>query len=82
MRGNIFGMGISDTTSEAAAIQLRIERAKTGEERLIEAFEMSLFMRELSAAGIRDAHPDWTEAQVRRELLRFAFLPDPLPPGL
>jgi len=54
----------------------------SGEERLMLAFEMSLFARELAREGIRRDHPDWTEAQVARELLRLAFLPEPLPAGL
>lgn len=51
----------------------------TGEERLLLAFEMSLFARDLASAGIRRQHPDWEETRVARELLRFAFLPNPLP---
>lgn len=53
-----------------------------GEQRLLLAFEMSLFARELARAGIRREHPDWDEARVARELLRFAFLPNPLPEPL
>jgi len=51
----------------------------TEEQRLFLALEMSLFARALSQAGIRQEHPDWSEAQVARELIRLAFLPDPLP---
>jgi hypothetical protein len=55
----------------------------SGEQRLLVAWDMSLFApRELARAGIRQEHPDWTEAQVARELLRLAFLPAPLPAGL
>jgi hypothetical protein len=54
----------------------------SGEQHLLRAFELSLFVRELTRAGIRDLHPDWTEPQVQRELLRLAFLPNPLPLGL
>jgi hypothetical protein len=73
---------MSDTTSEARAVQEQILRNMTGEQRLLLAWDMSMFARELARAGIRNDHPDWTEAQVTRELLRLAFLPDPLPPGL
>jgi hypothetical protein len=73
---------LTDTSPAAEAIQLQILRAMPGEKRLLIAYEMSMFARELAAAGIRRDHPQWTEAQVARELLRFAFLPDPLPPGL
>jgi hypothetical protein len=51
----------------------------TGEQRLLVAFEMSMFARELAKEGIRQEHPDWSETQVARELIRLAFLPEPLP---
>ena len=73
---------MSDTTPEARAIQEQILRNMTGEQRLLLAWDMSLFARDLARVGIRNDHPDWTKAQVARELLRLAFLPDPLPPGL
>ena len=73
---------MSDTTPGARAIQEQILRNMTGEQRLLLAWDMSLFARDLARVGIRNDHPDWTEAQVARELLRLAFLPDPLPAGL
>jgi Rv0078B-related antitoxin len=66
----------------AAAVQLQIQKAMTGEQRLLLALEMSLFARELARTCIQQEHPEWSEAQVARELLRSAFLPAPLPPGL
>jgi hypothetical protein len=54
----------------------------TGEQRLLLAFEMSLFARELAKAGIRRNHPDWPEAKVIKELIRLAFLPDRPPAAL
>lgn len=75
-------MSISDTGHVAREVQLQVQRAMTGEQRLLLAFEMSLFARELARAGIRRDHPDWEESRVARELLRFAFLPDPLPERL
>ncbi len=74
-------MAISDTTPEARARQEEIIRAMTGEQRIILAYEMSMFARELMKEGIRRDHPNWTEAQVAREVLRLAFLPNPLPRG-
>jgi len=73
---------LTDTDPAAQAIQLQIHRAMTGEQRILMALEMSLFAREMAAAGIRLDHPEWTDAQIARELLRRAFLPKPLPPGL
>jgi hypothetical protein len=54
----------------------------SGEQRLLLALDMSLFARELAKEGVRRDHPEWTEAQVARELLRLAFLPSSLPDGL
>jgi len=75
-------VAISDTTPQARQIQENILRSMTGEQRLLLAWDMSLFARELARLGIRHEHPEWTEAQVIRELLRLAFLPAPLPAGL
>ena len=73
-------MPLRDTTPEAQAVQDAIHRAMTGEQRVILAFEMSMFAREFARAGIREQHPDWPEDRVARELVRLAFLPKPLPP--
>jgi hypothetical protein len=51
----------------------------TEEQRLFLALEMSLFARELARARITHERPGWTEAQIERELMRLAFLPEPLP---
>ena len=75
-------MPISDTSPAAQAIQDAIHGAMTGEQRVLLAFEMSLFARELARAGIEREHPDWPADRVARELLRLAFLPNPLPAGL
>lgn len=75
-------MAISDTSPEAQAKQDEILRAMTGEQRMTLAYEMSMFVREIMKEGIQRDHPDWTEAQVKRELLRRAFFPAPLPAWL
>ena len=54
----------------------------SGEQRLLLVFEMSMFARELARERIRQEHPDWSEAQIARELLRLAFLPAPLPDAM
>ena len=74
-------MGVTDTTRAAQELQLGIQRSMSGEERMLVAFEMSLFARELARERIRMDHPEWDEARVARELLRHAFLPNPLPSG-
>ena len=75
-------MAISDTAPAARALQLEIQQAMSGEQRMTLAYEMSMFARELAREGIRRDHPDWSDAQIARELLRLAFLPAPLPAGL
>jgi Rv0078B-related antitoxin len=73
---------MSDTSPAAQALQLQIQSAMSGEQRVTLAYEMSMFARELAREGIRRDHPDWSDAQIARELLRLAFLPAPLPAGL
>jgi hypothetical protein len=72
-------VAITDTTPEARTRQLEILRAMSGERRMMLAYEMSMFVRGIAKEGIRRDHPDWTEAQIARELLRRAFFPAPLP---
>lgn len=75
-------MSPSDTSAEAAAIQTEIYRQMSGEQRLKVAFELSDFLRRMSMSRIRSEHPEWSDWQVKRELLRITFLPAPLPAGL
>lgn len=77
-----FSVPISDTTSAAQAVQLEIHRSMSGEQRLLLAYEMSMFGRELNRERLRREHPQWPEERIARELLRLAFLPAPLPAGL
>jgi hypothetical protein len=72
-------VSFTDTSPAAREIQFRIQSSMSGEQRLLLAFEMSEFARDLAKAGIRRDHPDWDEVRVARELLRLAFLPAPLP---
>jgi hypothetical protein len=69
----------TDTSPAAQAAQLGILRAMPAEQRILLAFEMSLFARELSRERIRREHSEWSEAQVMRELIRLAFLPEAMP---
>jgi hypothetical protein len=75
-------MPLSDTAPAAKKLQIEIEAAMTGEQRILRAIEASLLAREFTKSGIRAAHPDWTEAQVARELLRLQFFPRELPAKL
>ena len=71
-----------DTSKDAEEVQLGIFRKMTGEQRLKLALEMSDFARDLSLSRIRAEHPEWSDWEVKRELLRLDFLPRPLPSGL
>jgi hypothetical protein len=72
-------MAHSDTTPEARKIQIETYRKMSGAERLLLAFDISELTRALARAGIRDRHPEWSESEVTRELLRLAFFPSPRP---
>jgi len=71
-----------DTTPEAQAAQTEVHRKMTPAQRLEIALDMSLAAREFALAGLRLRHPDWTETQLQREILRYAFLPGELPEAL
>lgn len=58
-----------DTTPQAAALQLSILRGLSGEQRLMTAIEMSDLTRELCRSRLREQHPDWSEAELRRKFL-------------
>ena len=73
---------MSDTSPEAAEIQASIYRRMTGAERLQLALEMSETARELTLARLRVQHPDRSDRELKRELLRYAFGSDPLPEPL
>jgi hypothetical protein len=73
---------ITDTSRSAQAIQLQIQRAMTGEQRLLLTLEMSLFARKLARERVRREHSTWSEAQIARELMRLALLPASLPAQL
>jgi hypothetical protein len=72
----------SDTSREAAAVQALVLARLTVAQRLELAFEMSATARTLARSRLRMEHADWSDAELDRELLRLAFLPDELPPGL
>lgn len=75
-------MPIRDTSKDAEEVQLSVFRQMTGEQRLKLALEMSDFARGLSLSRIRAEHPEWSDWEVKRELLRLDFLPHSLPSGL
>jgi len=72
---------LSDTSQTAAELQLSIYRKLTGSQRLAIAFDLSQTVRELALARLRRQHPEWSDLDLKRELIRYAFLPGkpPLP---
>lgn len=70
-----------DTSAQAAEVQAGVYRGMTGSQKVQLAYEISMTAREFAASRIRSEHPDWSEADIGRELLRIAFLPAPLPRG-
>jgi hypothetical protein len=76
------GRSARDTNQTASTLQVSIYRKLTGSQRLAIACDMSQLVRALALARLRSQHPDWSEIELKRELLRYAFLPDPLPPPL
>lgn len=67
----------ADTTPDAWRRQIAIFRGLTGSERVAMAWSMSEAARELSVAGIRHRHPDWTAAQVTKALVEQLHGPRP-----
>ena len=67
----------SETSPEADAIQLEIFRRMTPEQRLKITLDLSEEMRNISLAGLRSRHPELTEEELRRELMRimYGFVP-------
>jgi hypothetical protein len=56
----------SDHARAAHAHQVAIYRGMTPQQRLQQALRMNRTVRELLAAGFRNRHPEWGEAQVKR----------------
>lgn len=73
---------MSDTSPAVQAIQDEIHRRMSGEERFRLAIEMSEMARAFAAARLRAEHPEWTDWEIKRELLRYAFGSEPWPPPL
>lgn len=70
---------MSDTSPAAQAVQDEIHRRMSGEEKLKLAMDMSDMARNFALARLRTEHPDWTDWELKRELLRYAFGAEPWP---
>lgn len=71
-----------DTSVEAAALQREIQRWIGGPARLRLALDMSVAARALTLARLRRRHPDYSELDLKKALLRQAFAADNLPSPL
>jgi hypothetical protein len=78
-RGTILTVPISDTSNFSKRAPASDTAVDVGRARLLMAWEMSLFARELAKEGIREQHPQWSDAEVARELIRRAFPPGQVP---
>jgi hypothetical protein len=66
-------MPASDTSPAAHALQLRLYREAGPERRAEIAAELSEVIRDLCRAGVRMRHPELSEAEVTREMLRIFY---------
>ena len=63
----------NDTHFEAAAIQQEIFRRMTTGQRLALALEMSESLRRVAMDGLRSRHPEMSEQELSRELMRLMY---------
>jgi hypothetical protein len=59
-----------DTTLDAHKKQMEILRKLSPEQRALISFELSDNVRQIAMDGIRRMHPEFTETQAKREMLR------------
>jgi hypothetical protein len=61
----------TDTSKEALQVQVNGWRRMTGEHRVLRAMQLNETARQISAAGIRNRHPEYTPEQVQLALGRL-----------
>ncbi|HEV7239479.1 MAG TPA: hypothetical protein VGQ36_09580 [Thermoanaerobaculia bacterium] len=66
-------MHARDTSEKAAAVQDQLHDAIGPEGRVLLAMRLSALAREFALAGVRERHPEYTEAEVLRELGRELY---------
>ena len=66
-------MPLTDTTPDAAALQLELYRAAGPSARATAAAELSDAVRATTLAGIRRRHAEFSEAEVAREFLALVY---------
>jgi hypothetical protein len=63
----------ADTTLEAFHVQVAVLRRLDPSRRLELACQLSDYMREVSASGVRQRHPEYSEEQVRLAVIRLSL---------
>jgi hypothetical protein len=66
-------MPVSDTSSEAAELQLRLLKSLTPSERVRVAVDLSDAVRETTMAGIRRRHPEYSREEAGRAFLVMLY---------
>ena len=66
-------MAVSDTTPQAAAIQLALYRKAGPSARVQIAVELSDAVRKTAVAGIRRRHPEYSDREVAAAFLRLVY---------
>jgi hypothetical protein len=66
-------VAITDTTPQAAAVQLQLYRAVGPTRRVQIAVELSDVVRQLSLDGIRRRHPEYSEREVAQSFLALVY---------
>jgi hypothetical protein len=61
----------SDTSAEAARVQLEVYRRMAPSDRLRVGLELTRISRDLVAQGIRARHPGYTDDEVKWALIRL-----------
>jgi hypothetical protein len=62
---------LADTTLEAHKKQVEILQKLSPERKALMAMELTDNVRRIAVSGIRSRHPEFSEKQVMRELLRL-----------
>lgn len=66
-------MAVTDTSPEAEATQIRLYREAGTSRRAEIAVELSEAVRLTTLDGIRRRHPEYSDAEVRREFLAIVY---------
>jgi hypothetical protein len=74
-------MALKPPRVRLTAIQL-VMTILSGENRVRMAFQRSHFDREIRRQKLRRDHPEWSELQVKHEIMRQAFVHEPVPEWL